>query len=77
MRIAELRQHLRALGAAPAHEQRVLRLWSHALPQDSGARPIESFLPQTLRAGLPALMADLAGLATPRSQHPAGCGRPW
>ena len=74
MRIAELRQHLRTLGAAPAHEQRVLRLWSHALPQDSGARPIESFLPQTLRAGLPALMADLAGLATPRSQHPADDG---
>ena len=45
MRIETIRERLRALGAGPQHERRVLRLWSQALPQDSGSRPIESFLP--------------------------------
>ena len=45
MHIEALRQRLRALGAAPAHEQRVLRLWAQALPQDSGKRRPEDFLP--------------------------------
>lgn len=74
MRLDDLRERLRALGAGPAHQQRVLRLWAQALPQDSGSRPIESFLPQTLRAALPALAADLAGLARLRSRHPAEDG---
>src|SRR5438552_3596975 len=60
-----------ALGAAPVHERRVVRLWSHALPQNSGHRPIETFLPQALRTALPQLAGELAGLARLRSQHPA------
>jgi redox-sensitive bicupin YhaK (pirin superfamily) len=64
MRIETLRQRLRALGANPDHERRVLRLWSLAMPQASGKRRIEDFLPATLRAVLPALEAELAGLAT-------------
>ena len=36
MRIEHIRQRLRALGAKPIHEQRVLRLWAQALPQGSG-----------------------------------------
>jgi 23S rRNA (adenine2503-C2)-methyltransferase len=74
MRIETLRQRLRALGARPAHEQRVLRLWSQALPQDSGRRKTEDFLPAALRAGLPALEAELRGLARLRSSHPAEDG---
>ena len=74
MRIEHLRQRLRALGARPAHEQRVLRLWSQALPQDSGRRRTEDFLPALLRAGLPALEAELRGLASLRSEHPAADG---
>ena len=35
MRIESIRQQLRAHGAGPAHEQRVLRLWAQAKPQDS------------------------------------------
>jgi 23S rRNA (adenine2503-C2)-methyltransferase len=35
-RIADIRQRLRALGALPLHEHRVLRLWANALPQASG-----------------------------------------
>jgi 23S rRNA (adenine2503-C2)-methyltransferase len=74
LRIEHIRQRLRGLGAGPNHERRVLRLWAQALPQDSGPRPIASFLPQTLRDALPALAAELAGLARLKSQHPADDG---
>jgi 23S rRNA (adenine2503-C2)-methyltransferase len=74
MRIETLRQRLRALGARPVHEKRVLRLWSQALPQDSGRRRTEDFLPAALRAGLPELEAELRGLASLRSEHPGEDG---
>ena len=74
MRIDTIRQRLRALGARPAHEQRVLRLWSQALPQDSGRRRTEDFLPAALRSGLPQLESELRGLARLRSEHPAQDG---
>ena len=74
MQIAELRQRLRALGAGPSHEARVLRLWSQALPWNSGKRKPEDFLPKTLREGLPALAAELAGLARLRAEHPGADG---
>lgn len=72
--IEALRQRLRAAGAGPSHEQRVLRLWSQALPQDSGKRRIEDFLPATLFAALPAIEAELASIAKLRSAHPAEDG---
>ena len=74
MRILDLRLRLRALGALPAHEHRVLRLWSNALPQTAGKRQIEHFLPTTLRAELPGIEADLAGLARIESRHPGDDG---
>jgi 23S rRNA (adenine2503-C2)-methyltransferase len=74
MRIEALRQRLRAAGAGPAHEQRVLRLWSQALPQDSGRRHIGDFLPAALLAELPAIEAELAAIARLRSAHPAEDG---
>ncbi len=74
MRIDDIRQRLRALGAKPCHEQRVLRLWANALPQDSGRRRPEDFLPLEVRAGLPAITAELDGLARLRSEHPAEDG---
>jgi 23S rRNA (adenine2503-C2)-methyltransferase len=74
MLIDHIRQRLRAHGARPCHEQRVLRLWSQALPQDSGRRRPEDFLPLTLREELPALVSDLRGLAQLRSQHPSADG---
>jgi 23S rRNA (adenine2503-C2)-methyltransferase len=74
MQISDLRSRLRALGANPKHEERVLRLWACAQPQDHGKRPLDSFLPKPLRRALPALTAELAGLATLRSQHPAPDG---
>ncbi len=74
MRIEDIRQHLRALGARPGHEQHVLRLWAQALPHDSGRRRPEDFLPLALREALPALTAELAALARLRSQHPGDDG---
>ena len=69
MRIDDIRQRLRALGARPPHEARVLRLWSQALPQHSGKRRLEDFMPQGVREALPRLSADLEGLARLRAQH--------
>ncbi|MCH8179520.1 MAG: RNA methyltransferase [Proteobacteria bacterium] len=74
MRIEHIRQRLQALGAKPVHVQRVLRLWVQALPQDSGKRRPEDFLPQPVREGLDALMAEVMGLATLRSAHPGADG---
>ena len=72
--LGQVRERLRALGARPLHEQRVLRLWSQALPQDTGKRRPEDFLPLSLRSGLPALATALDALARLRSEHPAADG---
>jgi 23S rRNA (adenine2503-C2)-methyltransferase len=74
MRIEFFRERLRALGAKPCHEERVLRLWAQARPQDSGRRRPEDFLPLAVRDALPALSAELQGLARLRSEHPAADG---
>ena len=76
LRIDDLRQRLRALGAKPCHEDRVLRSWLQAAPLDSGAkrRRAEDFLPLGVRDDLPALQADLDGLAAVRAEHPGGDG---
>jgi 23S rRNA (adenine2503-C2)-methyltransferase len=71
MRLIDLRHRLRALGAAPLHEERVLRQWVQAKPQDAGRRRLENFLPKPLREALPGLMVELDGLATLRSRHEA------
>ena len=72
--IQDIRDHLRALGANALHEHRVLRLWVQAKPQDSGRRPLHSFMPTAVREALPALSTTLAGLATLREQHPGQDG---
>lgn len=74
MRIETIRERLRACGAKPVHEERVLRLWSHAMPQDSGRRRPEDFLPLALREALPSLLEELHGLAVLRSEHAAADG---
>ena len=76
MRIDQLRQRLRELGAKPCHEQRVLRAWLQAQPLDSGARRQQSadFLPLALREALPPLADELSGLARVRSEHPGQDG---
>ncbi|OUM04141.1 RNA methyltransferase [Variovorax sp. JS1663] len=74
MRIHDLKQRLREAGAGPSHEQRILRLWSHALPRDSGKRRPKSFFPSSLMAALPSIEAELAGLARIHTIHPGADG---
>jgi 23S rRNA (adenine2503-C2)-methyltransferase len=73
-RIETLRQRLRALGANARHEHRVLRLWSQALPQDSGPRRVEHFLPARLVEALPDLAQELDAMARVASRHPGADG---
>ena len=70
MRIAHLRQRLRDLGAKPCHEDRLLRGWSQVCSYDRKHSPAETFFPLALRNELPALEAELNGLARLRSEHP-------
>ncbi|WP_048438522.1 RNA methyltransferase [Caenimonas sp. SL110] len=72
--ISQLRQRLLASGANPRHAQRVLRLWANALPQDSGSRKLEDFMPRQLLDALPALMSEFNALASIASQHPGADG---
>lgn len=72
--ISEIRNQLRCLGARPAHEQRILRLWSQAKSQNSGSRPLESFMPAALRQALPELTDSLSNLLRLQSTHPAEDG---
>jgi 23S rRNA (adenine2503-C2)-methyltransferase len=74
VRIDDLQQRLRALGAKPGHEARLLRQWAQALPLDAGKRRVEDFLPAAVREALPAITADLDGLVRLRSQHPGEDG---
>jgi 23S rRNA (adenine2503-C2)-methyltransferase len=69
MRIESIRQRLRALGALPGHERRVLALWARALPWDSPPRRPADHLPRALAAALPALAAEWGSLARLRSAH--------
>ncbi len=76
MQLAEFRERLRALGAKPAHEERMLRAWLQARPLDSGTRrqAAENFLPLAIREALPALTEQLAALARVVSEHPGDDG---
>ena len=67
--VSDIRTHLRALGANPKHEHRVLRLWSQALPQTQGRRPLDSFMPAAVREALPEIETRLQALTTLREQH--------
>jgi 23S rRNA (adenine2503-C2)-methyltransferase len=74
MRIEHLRQRLRALGAKPGHELRVLRAWAQRASLDKRHSKAEDFLPLALRDQLPALTAELDGLAKLHSRHPGEDG---
>jgi len=72
--VEALRHRLRALGARPSHEERVLRQWARAEPQAQGKRRLEDFLPLALRTALPAHEAELHALAVLRADHPGADG---
>jgi 23S rRNA (adenine2503-C2)-methyltransferase len=69
MQVEDLRRRMRAAGARPLHEERVLRHWARAWPQQAGRRRIEDFLPLALRQALPQLQADLDELVRLHSAH--------
>src|SRR5450756_820146 len=71
MRIAHLHQRLRDLGAKPCHEDRLLRGWSQVCSYDRPRSAAEGFFPLALRNELPAIEAELNGLAHLRSEYPA------
>ncbi|UXH79968.1 RNA methyltransferase [Roseateles amylovorans] len=72
--IADIDQRLSALGANPAHRQRVLRHWVQALPLSAGRRRLEDYLPLPVRQALPGLMDELHGLTRLIEQHPGDDG---
>lgn len=74
MRIDTLRTRLRALGALPLHEDRILRDWVRNAGHDHGRRRPMDFLPKPVREALPDIDAELDGLARVLSTHPAEDG---
>ena len=74
MQIAAIRQRLRALGALPLHEQRVLRDWVQVAPHERGRRQPVDFLPKGVREALPALDLELAALTRLVITHPGEDG---
>jgi 23S rRNA (adenine2503-C2)-methyltransferase len=72
MRITTFRDRLKANGARPVHEARVLRAWTRGLALDGGRRMPE--YPSRLKALLPGVASDLASLARIRSEHPGADG---
>jgi 23S rRNA (adenine2503-C2)-methyltransferase len=74
MRISQLRQRLQDLGAKPCHEDRLLRGWSQVGSYDRPRSAAEGFFPLALRNELPAIEAELNGLARLRSEHPDDVG---
>ena len=76
MRIHDLTSRLAASGAQPCHSTRILRAWLAGRPLDSGPRnrPAADFFPLSVRAALPQLDVEIAGLARLRSEHPGADG---
>ncbi|MFP5393455.1 MAG: RNA methyltransferase [Gammaproteobacteria bacterium] len=74
MQLQLIRQRLRAMGALPLHEQRVLRDWILGRSRDAGRRPANDFLPLPVREGLVALDAEMAAMAHIVSSHPGEDG---
>ncbi len=74
MRIEHIRKTLRRAGAKPCHEERILRAWTRALPLAHGPVAAEHFHPLPLRTALPALAAELAGLASVRTEQAGADG---
>lgn len=76
MRFSDFDQRLTALGALPVHRGRVMRVWLQGQALDTGTRrrSAEHFLPLAVRDAVPALTAELDGLARIRSEHAGSDG---
>jgi 23S rRNA (adenine2503-C2)-methyltransferase len=73
MHVEQISERLRQAGAAPIHEQRLLRQWVRGVAPTS-VRDVDNRFPRKLREALPQLEADLAALVTLRSAHPSEDG---
>ncbi|MDP4029979.1 MAG: RNA methyltransferase [Gallionella sp.] len=71
MRLSHLRQRLSGLGCKPCHEDRLLRGWSQTCSYDKKHSPAKTFFPLALRNELPAIEAELHGLARLHGEYPA------
>lgn len=67
--LSDFNSRLAALGANPAHCQRVLRHWVQAIPLTQGRKQLQHYLPLAVRDALPALMDELHGLVRLVEQH--------
>ncbi len=76
MRFSDFDQRLAALGALPVHRGRLMRVWLQGQALDTGTRrrSAEQFLPLAVRDAVPALTAELDGLARIRSEHAGSDG---
>jgi 23S rRNA (adenine2503-C2)-methyltransferase len=72
MRLAAVRELLRAAGAKPRHETLVLRAWVRGLPLDTFAYLLD--FPARLRAELPSIALSLGELTAVRSEHAGADG---
>jgi 23S rRNA (adenine2503-C2)-methyltransferase len=71
MRISQLQQRLQDLGCKPCHEDRLLRGWAQLSSYDRKGSAAESFFPLALRNALPAIEAELSGLAKLHGEYHA------
>jgi 23S rRNA (adenine2503-C2)-methyltransferase len=71
LHIHDLYQRLLDLGAKPCHADRVLRGWVQVRSYDIKGSPAATYFPAGLRAGLPAIEAELDGLAQLHGEFPA------
>jgi 23S rRNA (adenine2503-C2)-methyltransferase len=74
IRIEEIRQCLRHLGAAAEHEVYLMRQWAQGRPLAGGHRRLQDYLPLRLRSALPGLQQSLDDLARVGAQHPGADG---
>jgi 23S rRNA (adenine2503-C2)-methyltransferase len=72
--LAQLRQRLQSLGCKPCHEDRLLRGWSQVASYDRKGSPAATFFPAAMRRELPAIEAELEGLARLHGEYPADEG---
>ena len=74
MKIAAIRDLLRAAGARPRHETLVMRAWSRGLALDHYAARADWQFPKSLLVALPEISATLRAFATPHSVHDGADG---
>jgi 23S rRNA (adenine2503-C2)-methyltransferase len=72
MDVRTLHERWIAAGARPCHVRVLLRDWTHGLAPGRSARPGQ--LPRAVHDALPAIAADLAGLARLQSAHASADG---